>query len=413
MLRAERRPRPVLEDLQLALLRRLVRHAFDHVPGYRELWTASGVDPSRITGLADLARLPIVDKDLIRDLGPERFIDERLVDRSKLVTLHTSGSSGKPFEFFVDADYNRWRKAQRLRPYVTNGVKPWDRVLAVGSLEEAPVTLPNRLGLFCEQRARAGRPAAELARIARDAHPDVLTGYPSALGLMAGEWLVAGETHRPRLVFSDSEMLLPATRARIKSAFGTDPIDVYGSYETDNVAFQCAARDGLHVAMESVILEIVADGTPVTAGEEGEIVVTVLHNRAMPFIRYNLHDVGAYSRDDACSCGRTLPTLAAVRGRRDDCLVLANGERCSAVPLLFEFDALSAWLREYRIVQRSPLEFDVLVRPDPGAASIARRLDDIFMRHAPGARITVTELADGLPRDPSGKHRCFVSAIEG
>lgn len=412
MLRAERMPRPFLERLQLSKLRALVSHAFDHVPAYRELWMASGVDPRRITQLADLARLPIIDKDMMRNIGPDRFIDERLVGRSKLVRLQTSGSSGKPFEFFADERYNRWRKAQRLRPYVTNGVRPWDRVLVVGSLDKTPATLPNRLRLFRERRTRAGRPAAELVRIAREAHPNVLAGYPSALGLMAREWPRAADAHGPRLVFTDSEMLLPATRARIRSAFGTDPIDVYGTYETDNIAFQCAIRAGLHVAMESVILEIVTDGTPAPAGEEGEVVVTVLHNRAMPFIRYNLHDLSAYSDDDVCSCGRTLPTLAGILGRQDDCLVLANGERCSAVPLLFEFTALSAWLREYRIVQRSPLEFDVMIRPEDGATSVAHRLNDIFARHVPGAQISITEHADGLPCDPSGKRRRFVSVVD-
>lgn len=411
MLRAERRS---LERLHLAQgdrLRALVRSTFERVPGYRDLWREHGVGPEDVQELADLARLPIVDKRYMREMGPDRFVDVRQAGGSDLLERHTSGSSGAPFRFFVDRDHDRWRKAQRLRPYVTNGLKPWHRTLTLSFLDKRRQPLPG-LGWFAEHRVDVGRPPGELLRIVLDERPDVLMGYPSALGLLAAEYERSGRAgYHPSLVFTDSEVLTPGVRALVRDAFGTDPIDVYGTYETDNIAFQCHVRDGMHVAMESVIIEIVDDGRVIAPGAHGEVVVTVLRNRSMPFIRYNLHDESAYSTT-TCTCGRTLPTLSAVRGRSDDQVTLPGGGRCSALPLLEAFDALSHLMWEYRVVQRTVGHFDVYLVPVEGSFDEARRhLRGVFQRHAPGSRVSFIECADTVPRRSSGKLSCFTSEV--
>lgn len=411
MLRAERLSANVLQRTQQERLGRLLEHAYAHVPGYKDLWRRHGIAPRDVRDLRDLRHLPVVDKAYMREAGVERFVDQRFPGGRGLIARHTSGSSGTPFEFYVSPAHNKWRKAQRLRPYVSNGVLPWHRVLAVASTEQPRDLLTEKLGLFAERRISAARPAeALLAEVVR-IRPHVLTGYPSALGPLADAYLATGQNYtRPTLVFTDSEMLTPGVRARLTQAFGTEPIDVYGSFETDNIAFQCALRRGLHVAMESCIIEIVDAGNAVEAGREGEIVVTVLGNTAMPFIRYNLHDVAAYE-EASCPCGRTLPTLARIDGRRDDYIRLPGGARRPSMPFLFEFDALAQWLSEYRIVQRSVEEFDVELRPTGDLAAAEIRVRAIFARHLPDAKLTFVERRGGIPREASGKRRCFVSAV--
>jgi phenylacetate-CoA ligase len=413
MLASERMQRQRIETAQVRQLRRLVEHAFERVPGYRSLWQAHGVAPKDVQSLSDLERLPIIDKSYMLDIGSKQFVDRRDADMRGLLPRYTSGSSGVPFEFFIDRKYNQWRKAQRLRPYVSNGLKPWHRVLAVSAGEGDAPRLPAKLGIFAERRVSAARPAAELLRTLNALRPDAIIGYPSALRLLAAESLASGGVaRRPALVFTDSEVLTPRTRTLLREAFGTEPIDVYGTFETDNIAFECRAHAGLHVAMESAILEIVGpEGRPVTGDVSGEVVVTVLRNTAMPFIRYNLHDVSAY-RATACDCGRTLPMLGRVHGRRDDYISLQGGEQCPAMPLLLEFDSLTEWLREYRIVQRAIGDFELHVRSIDGLSESHRRLmGEIFDRHVPGARLSFVEHLGGVPREPSGKLRCFVSAV--
>jgi phenylacetate-CoA ligase len=408
MLRAERLSRGRLEEVQTARLRRLLAHAYARTSGYRDLWRRRGVHPADIRHLEDLQKLPVVDKSTIRDAGPENFIDCRYPAGRGLLRRYTSGSSGTPFEFFVSRSHNKWRKAQRLRPYVSNGLRPRHRILTLTSSEETPELLSATLGLFAERRVSATRPAHEMLQELVRQRPDALVGYPSALNLLADACLESGnDCPRPALLFSDSEVLTPGVRAHLREAFGTEPIDVYGSYETDNIAFQCSARKGLHVAMESAIVEIVHDGRDAQPGSHGEVVVTVLHNHAMPLIRYNLHDISAY--DDApCPCGRTLATLSAVQGRSDDYVELPDGGRRPAMPMLLEFDALAPWLREYRIVQRGVERFDVYLRQSADWTAATTRVQAIVERHLPHARLSLIECRDGIPRDPSGKLRCFV-----
>lgn len=410
MLRAERLPRPRLERLQAALVAKLVRHAFRHVPAYRDLWRAQGITADDLADPDILGRLPVIDKDAIRDLGSERFIDERLGGTAKLLARHTSGSSGKPFEFYVDAAYNRWRKAQRLRPYVSNGLEPWHRTVVLTYRESSRPGLLERLYPYAARYVRVTRPPRELFEMLVAGRPHAVSGYPSALGLVAAEIQAVGGLPRPpRLVFTDSELLSAAARARLRAAFGSDPIDVYGTIESDNTAFQCSERGGLHVAMESVAVEIVAGSARVPDGADGEIVVTVLRNYAMPFIRYNLHDVAAYA-NVPCRCGRTLPTLARVLGRDDDYLRLAGGRRGPVNPLLAEIDRLSAWIREFRIVQHGVGRFAVYLRATGDLGEAERRMAAVLQRYVPGAQASFVACPAGVPRDPSGKLRAFVWA---
>jgi phenylacetate-coenzyme A ligase PaaK-like adenylate-forming protein len=104
----------------------------------------------------------------------------------------------------------------------------------------------------------------------RTYRPDIIHGYPSSLVSLGSVILDKGlDVPGPRQVFTDS----------------------VGSFETENIAYECEHHQGCHVATDCVILEILKDGKPVAEGEDGEMVCTVLDNLAMPLVRYNLHDL--------------------------------------------------------------------------------------------------------------------------
>ena len=97
-----RADRATLEAFQLRRLRALVRHAWDHVPFYRRWFERAGVAPDQIRTLADLERVPIVDKEDFRQAGADAVADD--VDRSTLIPRLTSGTSGVPFEVLRTRD---------------------------------------------------------------------------------------------------------------------------------------------------------------------------------------------------------------------------------------------------------------------------------------------------------------------
>jgi phenylacetate-CoA ligase len=391
-------------------LRALVRHAASRVPFYRDLYAAQGVDAAAFNGLADLPALPVVDKALLRDAGAAAVAIDAPADR---VTISTSGSTGEPFEFAIDRSYDQWRKAQYLRPYLSNGRRLVDKVLRLTAFPTLRSPWFSRLGLLRERQYDCGTDPARIAGAWRALEPQVLQGYPSSLRSLAHHCLERGESLEPapRRVFTDSELLTPGTRSLLEQAFRVPVIDVFGTYETDNIAYQCEAGGGYHVATDCVVLEIVRDGKPVPPGEEGELVVTVLANRTQPFIRYNLRDIGRLSTEP-CSCGRSFPVLSTISGRADDLIVLADGRRRTAMDALGRIDRLVGAIRHYQFRQVGIDRFELLIVPsarfaDVAAEGIVRAAGSVLE----GAEIEV-RLVDAIPQDRSGKRRAFVSLVE-
>ncbi len=412
LLRNERRPRATLLEEQFARLLALVRHAWQHVPAYRELWQSHGVGPETLRSPADLQRFPVVDKATMQRLGVGAFLDERLGGTSSLVRCSTSGSSGLPFDFWFTRGHDQWRKAQYLRPYLSTGRRLQDRTLRLTAYSPARRRWFERLGLLREYRFLADQDPADLIRHWRGIRPDVVQGYGSALRVLAQHL----HEHRlqlptPRLVYTDSEMLTGDTRRVLRENFGTDPIDVFGTFETDNIAWQCELRASYHVAIDCAVVEVLDPrGRSLEAGE-GDLVVSVLGNEAMPFIRYNLRDRAAWVGGE-CACGRTLPRLSVAGGRSDDLLFVAGVPR-SPMRLLAHFDALGHAVHEYQLRQVSEDDLEIRLVPGSGYdARIGAALSERISQECAPLRATLI-LEQRIARTGAGKLKAFESKLRG
>jgi phenylacetate-CoA ligase len=150
--------------------------------------------------------------------------------------------------------------------------------------------------------------AVVIAQAVRDAGIDPAT-LKLELGLFGGEpWT---ESLRAEI-----ERGLPGLRA----------VNFYGLSEMcgPGVATECLeARDGLHVHEDHFLVEIVEpeSGAPLAEGEEGELVFTTLRKEAMPMLRYRTGDIASLT-SEPCACGRTIARIRALRGRRDDMIIV-------------------------------------------------------------------------------------------
>ena len=407
MMRNERRPLGRLAAEQGRRLRAIVRHASQRVPFYRRLYAEHGLDTGNFSGLEDLTSLPIIDKSLLRAAGSST---ESLDAPPARITIRTSGSSGTPFEFRIDRDYDSWRKAQYLRPYLTNGRRMTDLVLRLTASPRASLPWFTKLGLLRETQMSCAVDPAEIVDIWQRLAPDALQGYPSSLRTLAHHCLERGISldPAPRRVFTDSELLTTDTRWLLQRAFGAPVIDVYGTYETDNIAYQCERGGGHHVAVDCVVLEVVRNGLPVPPGDTGELVVTVLRNWTTPLVRYNLRDVVALDTSP-CPCGRTFPLLRVIEGRGNDQIQLPDGSERSALGLLGRLKELVRFLNEYQVVQTSIGGFEVRVVPSAAFdTDTPRRIEQIVLADLPGSSVRVVTLP-AIDRAPSGKFQAFVA----
>lgn len=409
MLRNGSRSANSLAARQTEELRSLVRHAAMRVPFYRDLYAAQGISADHINTLRDLPDLPIVTKQQLRSAGGAAV---SLDAPARRVTISTSGSSGEPFAFSIDRSYDQWRKAQYLRAYLCGGRRLRDKVLRLTAFPQQRVPWISHLGLVREQQIGCASDPAHIADAWQALAPDVLQGYPSSLRILANycRERVRPLRPKPRLVFTDSELLTPDTRALLEQQFAAPVLDVFGTYETDNIAFQCPAHAGYHIASDCALIEIVRDGAPVPPGEQGEIVVTVLANRTTPFIRYNLRDL-ATLLPQACECGLPFPLLSGLQGRADDLIVLAGGRRRTAMDVLGLLDHSAASVRSYQLRQLRLGVFELLIAPASGfKAADGEQLAGAIAVTLGTAQVTV-RLVEAIPPERSGKLPAFVSQL--
>ncbi len=411
LLRSQWLPASELSSLQRAKLQPLIAHAYERVPYYRRLLDRHGVDPRDIREPADLSKLPITTKAELA----ARPLEDRLatgVDPRRCVDLRTSGSEGMPFDVRFRRTDRDWWALLALRGWLANGYRPGQRMLVLDDARSARRSARwyEHLGLFRQHLTSIWDPIEEQLERAWSIEPQVIRGMTSDVHRL-GEALAGqgARAIRPSLVLTSAELMDPRVRREITQSFGVQPVDFYGTIESGWIAWECAAHSGYHLNSDCLIVEFVRDGQPVTLGEPGEVVVTNLHAYAMPFIRYSVGDLGV--PDDApCACGRGLPLMRSVEGRKVDCLVLADGRVVSPYQLTCTLEQIPG-LRRYQIVQAGPDRVIVNLIPnrDFGPDVMARiraELGEVLGE----ATAVEPRLVDELPRNPAGKFRVVEAA---
>lgn len=315
-----------IEVLQQEKLTKLFQYAQAETEHYRTIL------PDNVSSLADLQRVPFLEKDTLRDsasrLRPAR---PRGMVRSKT----TGGSTGAAVTIYKNNQAMAEELAATWRGYAWAGV-------AIGDLQArfwgVPLNKKSRLRAqlidWVTNRIRLSAFSFSDADIARyievlnKKKPRYFYGYVSMIKQFA-EYVIAHQISlqfRLQAVITTSEVLSDADRALLQRAFGCKVYNEYGCGEIGTIAHECE-HGKMHLTAENMVVEIVdTEGRVVPPGTPGEIVVTDLTNYSMPLIRYKMRDFGAID-PEPCACGRGLPVLKEVFGREYDILVNARGEK--------------------------------------------------------------------------------------
>ena len=169
-----------------------------------------------------------------------------------------------------------------------------------------------------------------------------------------------------------------------------------------------------HVQSEGVFVEVVDDrGRPCAPGEVGRVLVTPLHNLAMPLIRYDIGD--AVELGPPCPCGRGLPVLRRILGRTQNMLVLPSGER--RWPLLSSDDieamlAIAPLIRSYQFVQKGSDLIEMRLAAPPLTAEQEDKLAGwIESKFSHPFQVRFTYFGE-LPRTAAGKFEDFLCEVK-
>jgi len=394
--------------LQLRKLLRLVRRAYEDVPFYRTLYGGAGFEPGDLRNLDDFRRLPVVTKQQLRQAGQQNIVS-RDFDWKHRRTLWTSGTTGEPFQVVLSGREQATRSLVDFRCLLAMGFRARDRLVVVGPLQERPPAFHERLGLYRACSISGGLAPLEQLRRLAESKPDLLWCYPTALAALLSLEPQLRRVVQPRLLIVSSEVLEPALRRKAEETLGVAMFRSYGAMELGRIAAECTAHGGLHVNADHVLFEILSGDRPAEPGEPGVTIVTTLNQHSMPFIRYRLGDLCAWTGRQ-CSCGCTLPLIHPPEGRSDDLLRFAGGVVMSPLRLAYRLKRLRE-IERYRIVQESKELVRVLVIPseawsEASAASLAQEMAGLLPR---GVYVQV-EVVNHID-DTGQKFKAFVSRV--
>jgi phenylacetate-CoA ligase len=411
-----------LREYQSSRLRGIISYAYENVPFYHEKFKIAGVLPSDVRTLEDLNKLPIIDKAEFRRQPFENLVSKEFLQK-RLRVVSTSGSTGEPFKICMSGKEDDWRKAIYMRANVCCGQKLRDKWMAiVGPNHFSKVTkLQKILRIYTRMCVSVFEDAATQLSIAREMEPDILDGYSSSVLMLAKELERSGQDYlKPRIVFGNGEVIAENSQKYIEEVFQAPYYDQYGCGEFNRTAWQCPEKMGYHMDEDSVIAEFVDEhGEKVSPGEKGEIIYTSLFSHAMPFIRYQVGDIGVPS-DEKCSCGSILPLMKSVEGRKDSLILLPNGQTLS--PRVFTV-ATSMYkyydhIDQFRIIQRKRDLLEILMKPKDlqfdekvMETELKNHFDKTLGLKEQGINLNV-KFVDNIPVSKSGKLLSVVSEIE-
>lgn len=381
-----------LEAHQSRALGELRAFAMARSPLYRELYR--GREKAPLTELPVLTKEMLVNRfdDLVTDRSLRSddlaqhiaSIQDDELFRNRYWVTTTSGSSG--LQGLVLNDAREWAimiaSYRRAAEWTGVRVSPWRVTRAAFINSRTTFHQSSRIGRTLENpliracRLDAGQPLPEIVDTLNTFQPEVLIAYASMIRILAEAQLRGQLRITPRILQGTAEVLTPETRSRAQEAWGIVPFDVYATTETGGLAAECDHHQGLHLFEDLVIAEVVDhDGCPVAPGEVGErLLVTVLHSRTLPLIRYELPDRVRLA-ERLCSCGRASRLIAGIEGRAFDVFDLPGRDhhQVSIHPVVFVrvIDQLSvaAWqvwhedrgLRVMIVPSRSPVDHGLLL----------------------------------------------------
>lgn len=410
-----------IEYNQSISLSALLRYVDRHCPYYKKLLMERGIDSKDIFNVNDMSKLPILTKNIIRN-NIDNIISTK--ERHAIWKKSTGGSTGQPLSFAYTKESYEWRVAMSKRGYAWAGGVPgakqayiWGVQLGnIGRLKQLKEQLHQIIdrhlyfNCFDFDEKVMNQCLVELNRF----KPAAVIGYTNPLYNLA---MFIGENSKvkfvPEGIICAAEKVHPYQREVIERVFGAKVFNTYGSREFMLIAAECEKHEGLHVSAENLIVEIIKDdGSPAKEGDTGKIIVTDLHNYGMPFIRYEIGDLGVATMK-SCSCGRGLSLIADVVGRSLDMIKTPEGK---IVPGEFFPHLMKDFpdIIRFQVIQKKIDQIVIKLATTNGLSEVTKNRIDIEVRNVVGPTMVIFyEAVADIPLTSTGKYRVTISKLTG
>lgn len=409
--------RQQLEEIQWQRLQNIWKFVWKHNNFYKKRFTDAGLTKQSLKSPADITKLPLLTKKDIR-VNTASMISDGFC-KEKLLHFKTGGSTGKTLDIYITEECSELRNACARRHDRWSGWEPGEPIGAAWGNPKLPKTVKEKLidtlvqpYIYLDTMAVTEQSVHEFAIAWKKVKPILLFGHAHSLFILAQHVKKMGLVEiQPTGILSTSMMLLPHEQVFIEKVFRCKVTDRYGCEEVSLIGCECEKHDGMHMNIEHLVIEFIKDdGTCACSGEPGNIVVTDLINKAMPFIRYKVEDVGILL-DKVCSCGRGLPLMGKVEGRVADFLIKKDGTRVAGVSLIENTLTEMPGIDQMQIVQNSLDNMALNIVPGREFSdSVQLGLSEYFKKIFPEISVTINRVGKILP-EPSGKYRFSICRI--
>lgn len=408
--------------IQQQRLQRLLAHAYNTVPFYRQSFDSADFRPSDARVDRPLP-LPVLTRDDLREGG-----NVLLSSAYQLKDLRQAGSSGTtstPIQFYRDIESLREKSAIQMQLNSWVGFDQGDRVLLMWGAHRDLVSHPSWRWRFYEETLLRRIPAPSgmineeiLERFGERyeaLRPKVLYAYSTVLAAFAAYMVKHGMKHRPTVIIATAEVMNDENRRLIESTFGIPVTMHYGSRELGMIASECARHQGLHFHRWSSYIEFDPIGeTP--DGPAYRLLVTDLLNYGQPFIRYDTGDCVTLGSQQ-CACGRPFPLVSQILGRVCEGIVLRDGGIVPGITLGTQMAQMGHTFRsiaQVQFVQKSlgHIHLRYAIKGNETSrqselSSICTAIDALMNQPM---NWSLEQVAD-IPRERSGKIRLCISEL--
>ncbi len=396
-------------DLQQKRLHRLVRKAYQ-IPFYRERFDKAGVRPEDIVTGDDLAKLPVLTKDELREWMASEI--EKPKYRDYIVDT-TSGSTGKPLSIMMSPREKAYMKANWLRVMLVAGYNPFtgktmSRINAHDENVGSRDTFLQRLGILRRAYLDQYAPEEEMIRQINAYRPDFLYLNKSELMRLVLYCKRTGtRVWHPRFYDPISEKVTENDRRLFKEVLGPGLIDAYGSAETGSCLLRLRGKKNYIIHYDSFVVNVIDDEG--NLADEGRLVITPLYKTDLPLINYQIGDSAV------CAEKNGLRYVKDIKGRLNDYFYYENGE----VTSFFEVTPVIAHCSDILQIRFIEETYDLIhvqiVRDENAKMSreeietyVSSNLNKIFKKPFEFE----FEWLDAIPPDPNGKLRMIVSKVK-
>jgi phenylacetate-CoA ligase len=409
-------------DYQLEKIKKIVHFAYSNVEYYHNLFKANGLTPEKIKSIEDFKKIPVLNKDIAR--AENKKLRASNWKYGKIYKSFTGGTTGTPLKLYKDNfDYSfTWASYYRWLSWL--GLEIGDRYAKIwGTPTVLSYSIKNRLlnsvkdilynRVFINSFNLKDRDVPVLIKKLNSAKPLLIRGSVSSLMQIANYMLEHSLelNYSPLAISPTSESLLPTYRNVLEKAFNGKVFNQYGCGECNSISFECKQQNGMHISMEHAFVEIV-DENNMPANGTGKIVVTNLDNFAMPFIRYEIGDMGEFNNIQ-CACGNKQQIIKSIAGRTSDYIITKNKSKVRGAfftDILMELNINDTEkIKRFQVYQSKEGEIEFRIESSKKISNFfLQKLNAALLKFFTDVNIKVIK---NIPNEPNGKFRYLISNI--